>query len=93
MAEHTPPPWDYDADELFIIKEGLADIACMCVGSGVDRETALANARLIAAAPELLEALNNLSEEVANLAYSPEFEHIGPLVLDARATIAKAKGD
>ena len=52
-----------------------------------------ANMRLIAAAPELLEALESLNEEVTKHAYSPEFEHMGPLVLDAREAIIKAKGD
>ena len=92
MSKYTPPPWDLDVEELFIIKEGKLDIASVCTDSGIDRETALANARLIAAAPELLEALHNLNEEVSKRAYPPEFEPMGPLVLDARAAITKAKG-
>lgn len=93
MSEYTPPPWDLDVGELFIVKEGKLDIASICTGPGIDRETAFANARLIAAAPELLEALRSLTEEVSKYAYSPEFEHMGPLVMDARAAITKAKGD
>jgi hypothetical protein len=49
----------------------------------------LANARLIAAAPELLEAL---SEVVADLQFSEVPQHMG-LVKIARAAIAKVRGD
>jgi hypothetical protein len=52
---HTPGPWDYDDVEGFIIKEGVADIAAMC--HDTDKERGLANANLIAAAPEMLELL------------------------------------
>ena len=48
-----------------------------------------ANARLIAAAPELMEALRGLVEAMS-LDGDPAFAH---LVLDARAAIAKAMGE
>lgn len=54
--KHTPAPWDYVTDKIVgtvIISEGLI-IAKMRTLEGVDHE---ANAKIIAAAPELLEAL------------------------------------
>ncbi len=68
--KHTPGPWHMDPEEVTggfrivpkIGDRGLAvaiqrDAAPAIPGSGIDRATAEANARLIAAAPELLEAL------------------------------------
>ena len=52
-------------------------------------DPAEANARLIAAAPELLEALENLTDNIT--AAFPSMENLGPIIT-ARAAIAKAKG-
>lgn len=57
--------------------------------SGFDRETTLSNARLIAAAPELLEALKAALELLER-----EFPNPAPngQIVKARAAIAKAEG-
>jgi hypothetical protein len=86
MRKHTPGPWDF---------EGFEQVA----GNGVfygglivgdDGETVVAqcvaahNARLIAAAPELLEALKNLENDDGSIP-----AHAWALVQSA---IAKAEG-
>jgi hypothetical protein len=54
-----------------------------------------ANARLIAAAPELLAALENamdiLARAESNASGNPEWDHVGPRVAAVRAAIAKAR--
>jgi hypothetical protein len=108
MSKHTPGPWEdgtmsiskrnwaliHDGAEINIVKRGADVIAAVWCGDDEDGEEA-ANARLIAAAPELLEALEGLyalafvSLAVAN--------HGGPettrIMQTARAVIAKAKGE
>lgn len=83
--KHTPGPWYMDPEEVTggfrivpkIGDRGLAvaiqrDAAPAIPGSGIDRETAEANARLIAAAPELLEALSSFPSD-ADYASSDDF--------------------
>lgn len=74
--------------------KGKYPIACMSVGIGMDGEKAVqfvrigeADARLIAAAPDLLEALKNLLEAHYN------GNVIKSDCLDAEAAIAKATGE
>src|SRR5271156_2276630 len=58
----TPGPWDIATDSYGVerIWAGEYDVAC-CQGDGsIDKEHRTANARLIAAAPDLLEALRVL---------------------------------
>lgn len=91
MTKHTPGPWECEEasecwhDDHVWAKGGRGKgehITTVC--SGTD------NARLIAAAPELLEALERViyitEVEDAHLACFGEFE-------SARAIIAKAKGE
>lgn len=97
-TQHTPGPWEVDCAAQPIIvngpPEGVADqIAvvydCECPPAGAHGayqyglERAAANARLIAAAPELLAALERMVE-----CYK-----LNPTVWEeARAAIEKAKG-
>lgn len=55
----------------------------------VCKETALANARLIAAAPDLLEALKDLCDDIEEAGATPLDR---PAYYKARAAIAKAEG-
>ena len=82
-TQHTPGPWRHDAT-WSLIKHGKAEIAAIHSGNG-------ANAALIAAAPDLLAALDGL------LAVSPKHPSVdeeGLQMADAcakaRAAIAKA---
>jgi hypothetical protein len=92
--KHTPGPWRINtairAGE-FDVKDanssgGHAPIAKVRGDKRRTANQALANARLIAAAPDLLEALKDML---------PELESIGPLEKfeRARAAIAKATGE
>jgi hypothetical protein len=61
---HTPGPWTYKDDfELVVVPKNdpQADAICEITGNPSEQ---FANARLIAAAPELLEALQNLVQFV-----------------------------
>ena len=91
MSKHTPGPWKYGAELSSRTGEWLISfdagnrgrgigIAETRPGSGQEE----ANARLIAAAPELLEALEELLAETRiNGAFADK----------ARAAIAKARGE
>ena len=90
MAKHTPGPWHVGMKPGPIVYgEDGAQVAPLHVPM-VPKEENRANARLIAAAPELLEALENLLEHVENR------DALGAYWADpmaARAAIAKAKGE
>jgi hypothetical protein len=59
--KHTPAPWKAHIDNCQNANVELSDGHCIYVGSEEqDIDTIDANARLIAAAPDLLEALQNL---------------------------------
>lgn len=64
MSPHTPGPWYVTAlrDTLLMVS-GKHDIAEIWMGEPRQRETAPANAALISAAPELLQALRALVAE------------------------------
>jgi hypothetical protein len=87
-TKHTPGPWRYQENSdayTHIVRAGTDDYICGC-GQGSDG-TCEANARLIAAAPELLEALE---EFVASRGASTDFARA---YVKAEAVIRKAKGE
>ena len=98
MSNHTPGPWHYEESPMktgWCVVTGnnyLADVH-KHVGAMVDDVQDEANARLIASAPELLEALESMVAEFDNLnrALDPELSVDRPRIL-ARAAIAKVKG-
>lgn len=83
-ASHTPGPWALDRSRIYGENMLVASVAYF-------RDTSLeeANARLIAAAPDMLEALRLLADNIE--AAFPGLKRMGPLV-QARAAIAKAEG-
>lgn len=88
QAQHTPGPWTVNGAEI----EALVDpensqtyYASICqLSDGWAETIGGANARLIAAAPELLAAL----QEVTNRGYM--FDHDAPLYRQCLDAIAKA---
>lgn len=108
MAEHTPGPWGYDETTLAICRlivtieevqafrvspTASSNHVITYVPCDVNRQEQEANARLIAAAPDLLAALEGFVQRVEGL----KSRLRRPLWLDAslteaKAAIAKAKG-
>ena len=96
MSDHTPGPWHLRVNP---VHEGQFDIRCetygyapLAVVRGDKRSTmkkSFENARLIAAAPDLLEALQTLLGDALQLRY----DELPPeSVAKAKAVIAKATG-
>ncbi|WP_233979610.1 hypothetical protein [Pectobacterium versatile] len=93
MSKHTLGPWEVmqDDDELRVIQSNSMEYGdtwrsytpiCSEISSD-------GNANLIAAAPDLLEALEAIIYEGGTLAYSSSH----PVAIAAVAAIAKAKGE
>lgn len=89
--KHTPGPWNVNdergIDGNIYIEDALGVVAIV---------TDEANARLIAAAPELLEALKVLTHgysEVGNLYHDVSRKDISAAWVKARALVAKATGE
>lgn len=101
--DHTTGPWTADLGEAFHIRDTHGGILAQIkflkgrggLGGRRNGDEVAANARLIAAAPELLEVLEVfLAHEVdymtRNCLGDPEKQH---RVIQARAAIAKVKGE
>lgn len=102
QAQHTPGPW-VTADSFGPLKDGTsvqaakggehAPLIASCTGS-FGREGAQANARLIAAAPELLEALSLCVVAIQDEDPEPLPGTVWHKPLErARAALAKARGE
>ena len=89
MSKHTPGPWrTFNVADVFPDDgdtEGGRQIADCAVGELIGFHEAAANARLIAAAPDLLEALKDM------VLYCDMFPN-APYHVKAKAAIAKAEG-
>jgi hypothetical protein len=81
-ATHTPGPWKHN-ETWGLITYGKQEIAALHSGN-------VANARLISAAPELLEALKALLPITARVIQVTTDGQ--PILRQARAAIAKATG-
>lgn len=95
MSKFTPGPWEYSVQKSkagligSIQQPGETPFADL---TGPD-ETIEANARLIAAAPEMLEALKSVLEDFELLCQQRGIDHALLASLDKpRAAIAKAEG-
>lgn len=101
---HTPGPWSFDTSDRTILGEdrSLAITTVDCFDRGGNKgfffgQESEANARLIAAAPTMLDALHAAEEALVNS--RPVMEHYPEAVarhdqalLSVRAAIAKALG-
>lgn len=94
MSKHTPGPWFVDGLIVSAAGKGSVGFAygpSFAERSEVGRES-LANARLIAVAPELLEALQMLLSYTLSCEALLNATPAGQIEV-ARAAIAKATGD
>jgi len=99
---HTPGPWTIHESALSssLVKElhigtPTRTAACVyddCAAGVLVRSEIEANARLIAAAPELLEALERISTAYDETLRHPIAAPLLQAIYGARAAIAKAKG-
>ena len=87
MTKHTPGPWIMNCESIFQENAmGNVVMIASCGGSALKHEEQLANAQLISAAPEMLEALKAVYEDWGNAGLSEEcYQDVGK-------AIAKAKG-
>lgn len=97
MSKHTPGPWSLNKRfkspvVALDLKDGGALLPIVDAVHGFDNAQAKANARLIAAAPELLEALQELRANIgaASLSQNEKGKQVRAL---ADAAIAKATGE
>ena len=105
MSAHTPSPWTFVQSgtgdfPIWNVRIGTRGLITLPATAGM--ETMDADARLIAAAPELLEALNLMATIIDNMGDMPDgFIHPSPwktlkceeALMQARAAIAKATGE
>lgn len=95
MSKHTPGPWqtDIDGQTAYVVDADGNMAVCKIMYA---RPEGPANARLISAAPDLLEALEAIVNAGQWYASALEFDHDKDgeaLLLEARDAIAKAKGE
>lgn len=101
MSKHTPGPWKLhriDSDTVFVTEDRIArgesipgynrKLVEMPHWSDDNYDEKMANTRLIAAAPELLEALKKVFEDYA----SPDWRNLSTNIDLMKAAIAKAEG-
>jgi hypothetical protein len=96
MTTHTPGPWVAVDGDIFtehrhkpIVASTFEDGEPM--GTGITRDAAFANAALIAAAPDLLAALEELLWAAARTSLETDGDYSDAFAA-ARAAIAKAQG-
>lgn len=86
---HTPGPWKVAAASLDVWEDGGYTI-CEVYPPSANSPEKVANARLIAAAPELLEALEMLMPQYPSRGMCDEYDRA--MWENAEAAIAKATG-
>lgn len=105
-VKHTPGPWltqwEHDGDESIWSRDGGMHMIATCHAEDDRVIPAKANARLIAAAPDLLEALEahqGVSQLLAELEFCLDEERgeierqLRDIEEQARAAIARARGE
>lgn len=92
MSKHTPGPWaiEKESESHSIVNRSFEGDEWCIAEVYKQTDMAIANANLIAAAPDLLEALNKLLDK----AYKQNFNDAYPEIVEAaELAIAKARGE
>lgn len=99
MAKFTPGPWEYEVDLQEAGKNLILEFQSVIIGGErrirMTGENAEANARLIAAAPEMYEALKELIGGLELATHNELIEmYIDPygVINNAKRVLAKAEG-
>lgn len=95
-TKFTPGPWSVRVDmyEFHDVVSDTAVIACTAGGRGMTKEEYQANAYLIAAAPELYDALEMAEDQLMNIAESGEWpQKFDGLLSEIHAALCKARGE
>lgn len=92
MSKHTPGPWALMPGNPLQVTDmlGHPDPLYLAEINGNNKAQAAADARLIAAAPDLLEALQHLLTDA--IALDLRDSAFSGVLIEARAAIAKAEG-
>ena len=96
MSGHTPGPWLVEGRTVYALNDdGYNRFSALVQDAHTPGDELEANARLIAAAPELLEALEDIANDYAER-FDMDSQSTNPgmkvVVENARAAIAKARG-
>lgn len=93
MTQHTSGPWAATGWEGIVVNDSKGNTLALAPGSSYHLEEMKANARLIAAAPDMLAALEKLSRAFDLDEYDQDRAHAEACAMrEARDAIAKAKG-
>ena len=105
MSKHTPGPWTASRDEMrkrymdaLYVHMEETQICEVTISVRGPTEEQTANAHLIAAAPDMLEALKNAQHAMRNTnvpthqGMIPAFAYDHPMMASIRDAIAKAEG-
>lgn len=90
MNDHTPGPWNVSRLGPSYIEQTGGSLVASAIETRGD--SYLANARLIAAAPELLAALDNLAGLIEDYILAG-YDFNDDTTAQARSAIAKARGE
>jgi len=100
MSKHTPGPWVIGNPAEIHAPDGTRIVACCQTHDDAREDQSETNARLISAAPELLESAQEMADLLDNLlrigAINPDLiiaESIRNVLPIHRAAIAKATGE
>jgi len=93
MSKHTPGPWRVAPPSVGRFKVCTVEGGKIVGEASNYNEQADANARLIAAAPELLVAAQDAFSILCHLDEPIPYERIAECIEDLRAAIAKATGE
>jgi hypothetical protein len=93
MTKHTPGPWVATGFEGIVVNDSLGRTLALAPGSSTNIPEMSANARLIAAAPDLLDMCERLLGFAHHYASPSALSAGDGMLASAKALIAQAKGE